>query len=316
MTLLGAKLGAGVIVGGSVARGNGDSVVVQATLTDGRTGKLYSAVNPIAVPRSEVATAITSVRERVRGGIAVLRDFGRDALTGREPPRYAAVWETNASNASRDPTEEMQHYRKAMQADSAFLLARIFAATFYRTTGRAAGAGPGSGDSAFRSLGALQSQMTPYESAQLAVSQARIRGDHQAGIDAILRAVAFGFLDAPCRAAEGGTRRCEPFARLPHARSGLVREPAAPAATELDVPELRILRTNANHLLGNHAEELAAARGAPAAPLRLTELAYEARPLPPWTRSRWSSHAWRKRSPSPWIGPTARASAAAGQRGA
>jgi len=277
VTLLGAKLGAGVIVGGSVARGNGDSVVVQATLTDGRTGKLYSAVNPIAVPRSEVATAITSVRERVRGGIAVLRDFGRDALTGREPPRYAAVWETNASNASRDPTEEMQHYRKAMQADSAFLLARIFAATFYRTTGRAAGAGPGSGDSAFRSLGALQSQMTPYESAQLAVSQARIRGDHQAGIDAILRAVAFDSstrLVQQLRVALVDANRLRDFLTLDRVWFANLPPRLQRNSTS---PNFWILRTNANHLLGNHAEELAAARAARRQrPSGLTELAYEA----------------------------------------
>ncbi|MBK6845493.1 MAG: protein kinase [Gemmatimonadetes bacterium] len=64
---LGRELGAGVIVGGSVSRGTGDSLVVRATITDGRTGRLLSAVEPIGAPRHALGPVVATVRERIRG---------------------------------------------------------------------------------------------------------------------------------------------------------------------------------------------------------------------------------------------------------
>jgi len=279
---LGRALGAGVIVGGSVSRGNGDSVVVQATLTDGRTGRLLSAVSPMGAPRSAIGDVTAAIRERVRGGVAMVRYFGRDALAGREPPLHSAVWELWAAErfANRgdpEPRTEMRHLERAIQIDSGLLLARINAARMYAQFGGIAGIAAGRGDSAFQSLEATANRMTSYETTLLALTRAFLREDSPGQINAVKRALA---ADSTTRMALLlpwkflGANRMQEYLDI--------RRVLAQSAS----PRVRQIAGNsgqwlwdaiAHHLLGNHAEELSLARNArKESPSSIMHLGFEA----------------------------------------
>ncbi len=258
---LGRELGAGVIVGGSVSRGTGDSLVVRATITDGRTGRLLSAVEPIGAPRHALGPVVATVRERIRGGAAMVRYFGRDAVAGREPPLYASVWETReaeaiANTGDAEPGTELRHLEKAIQLDSGFLLPRINAARMYEQFGGATGVRAGRGDSAIRSLETVANRMTSFETFFLRFTNAGVRSDNSGMIDALQRAIA---VDSTSRA-----RLFLPYRLLGANR--LHEYLALEMSSDSYLPRRLRGRRDwtgeaiAHHLLGNHREELESAR--------------------------------------------------------
>lgn len=260
---VGRATGAGVVVGGSYYASGRDSLTFQLQLTDARTGATLAALDPVTASRAAPVAGLGVARERVLGGIAVLTDrrLGRLEVAGRQPPLLGAYRQVTAGwdAQGQHPQAAITHFERAAALDTTFLLPRVLLMVAYQADPRGGDAVGGRGDSLRRVLDGVRDRLTPYERALLDVSSAAIRGDLVGRVDALRRAVA---LDSTTSFA---TSLAWALRDLNRPREALVlydRHWAALPATQRTTPSAAywLFHTQVYHVLGRHAEELAAAR--------------------------------------------------------
>ncbi len=122
----------GVIVSGTLTREN-DTLTIRARLQEARNGGVVWELRPIAVSPLAPAGAMNEVRDRVIGGAAALRDsrFVRVIPHATSPPTFDAYHEyAEASRLveSRHSDEGVSRYRVAAALDSTFTWALVQAA--------------------------------------------------------------------------------------------------------------------------------------------------------------------------------------------
>ena len=170
------SVGAGTIIGGSYYR-QGDSLYVDASLTDATTGAVRASVGPIAAPVARPLGAVDLLRQRVAGALAVM--LGADSSVGPMPsqvmPRYDAYREfllgTRAAERL-DQREALKRHLRAVELDPDFHMAALEAAVAYQNMGNCAKT-----DSIVTAVLAQRERLTEWESNYAERTQAWCVGD-------------------------------------------------------------------------------------------------------------------------------------------
>lgn len=264
---------AGTVVTGSYYRLR-DSLHLQAQLVDAQSGELVSLLAPIVVPLSNPESGVAQLRDRVMGAVAASRDERIASLPGitRNPPSFTAYEAFDRgldSFLAQRYTAALQQFRTAFDRDTTFTAAALWAARAalnldsiataggFARRARAAGTDPGA-----------------FNDASLRYIEARLLGDGTTARAAIKQAAAMapnsraGYDHAVALLSAGYTRA---------AREQLMR--MNPDRGEMrDWSSYWTQRAHVAYLLGNHVEELSAAREMQARyPERRVALVLEAR---------------------------------------
>ena len=249
--------GAGTIVSGSYLR-SGDSLVFQTEVTDARSGRVLSAVEPVAVVAVRAMDAVDMLRQRLMARLAFLLDpkLGSWAQAASQPPSYEAYREFVEAHEladARRTDEALAKLRRAAALDTSWMVPSLELLSFYDRTGFDAEA-----DSVSAVLKRSRSKLLPLERATLDYWQAVRRADHHGGLLAAREAARLApesqfaaqhAMAAICegrpREAVGAMRRLDPRVPWVHAWQGYWMTLAL-----------------ALHLQGDHNRELQVAREA------------------------------------------------------
>ena len=252
--------GAGTLVSGAYYL-DGDSVRLQARVSDVAGWKVLRAVAPVSAPRAAPAALLEPARQRVLAALAVTHDprFAGWEM-GAPPPTYGAYEQVLAGLdvfERGDWAAAVPYFTRAAALDTTYAQPLLAIVEAYNNLGR-----PAEADSVVRLLEGRREALAPADRAHLD----RLRG----GLDGD-RMAALAGARASAAAAPGAT-----LPRYLHAamalRAGRPREAlaaAAPLATSFG----RVRSpwtgsvywgevTGAHHVLGAHEAELAAARTA------------------------------------------------------
>jgi DNA-binding SARP family transcriptional activator/TolB-like protein len=161
--LLSQRSMAGTVVSGSyyLAR---DSIVISASVTDGRTGRVLRTVPPITAAKSDPMRAVQELRERAVGALATLLDPRLASLSAlsSSPPRaeaYRTYMEGLESyRRGRPQTVSLERFLLAAHEDSSFVLPLIWATMMASNTRN-----DRVRDSSFRVLEAHKAQLAPID---------------------------------------------------------------------------------------------------------------------------------------------------------
>jgi tetratricopeptide (TPR) repeat protein len=105
----------------------GDTLRIQASITDTETGQLLRSIAPICAHRTEPMEAIQPIRQRMLGGLASHIHPGTRHPPGSYPPLYEA-WQQYMEGfeaTSRNLGEAIRHFERAVELDPAFQLAIV-----------------------------------------------------------------------------------------------------------------------------------------------------------------------------------------------
>jgi TolB-like protein len=172
---LGASTGATALVSGSVIR-RGDSLLLQAQLTDPRTGQRVGTMEPVSGPASDPMSAIQALRERVLGALATegARWIARDWR--ERPPTFPAYREfmdgIDRFWRLQDYRGAIPYFERAVALDSTFVTALGILAVAHSNLGEYAAA-----DSLSRRLEGMRDRMGPTDRTTQAWLRALLRGD-------------------------------------------------------------------------------------------------------------------------------------------
>jgi len=130
---------AGIVVSGAYYLSGGD-LRIQAQVSEVATGRLLHALEPSMAPRSDPMAAIDAARRQVRDAIAVkVGDEVDGFLEGEErPPKYEAYTEylLGEERFGIDYDAAEAHYRRALEIDPDFVMARIVLMSALRNRSR------------------------------------------------------------------------------------------------------------------------------------------------------------------------------------
>ena len=252
--------GAGTVVSGTYYL-DGDSVRLQARVTDVARWRLLRAVAPVSAPRGTPNASLEPLRERVMSTLAVTHDprFAGWEI-GTSPPTYAAYEQFLAGLdlfEKADWVGAVASYTRAAALDTTYAQPLLNVVDAYLNLGR-----PVPADSVLRILERRREALTPVDRTQVDRLRAVLAGDYMAAVIAARAMVA-----------------AAPGAQLPHhlyglmaLRAGRPREAlAAVAPIEASFGRVRPpwagtaywrVVTSSYHVLGEHERELAAARTA------------------------------------------------------
>jgi TolB-like protein len=247
----------------------GDSVRLQARVTDARGWTLLSPVAPVRAPRSAPGGLLEPLRRSVAVVLAIARDDAfpgiaerGGAMPGGPVPDYDAYRQFAAGLEFFDRGDiggALPHWARAAALDSTFASPVLISAQALLLRGRPAGA-----DSLVRRLERRREALSAYERAILDRLRATLAGDRAgslAGARAIRRAApgwALGYFLQTFDAAQANRPR-EALAAAAHlAARGQHRRVAGPAGAR----DYWRGVVDAHHMLGDYAGELAAARAA------------------------------------------------------
>lgn len=116
------QLDAKRMVSGRLSR-HGDSVQVDATITDVATGTVVQTLNPIRAPANDSRALVEPLQRGVAGAVAALEDPYYQATVGphAQPPTLAAFQEYMKGVALfENDGNSAPHFRRAIEIDSAF----------------------------------------------------------------------------------------------------------------------------------------------------------------------------------------------------
>lgn len=259
---VGRETGAGVVVAGSYFL-QGDSLQFQAQIASTADGSILFAIASITAPRDRPMAGIEQVRVRVLGGLASLLDRDVTSFQTSLPqlPTYAAYREyvqglgLYMGAGYRDAA---RHFQQAAVLDSTFLTARVWAAqSALEATMLMDESWARRADSLLAGLQLLRGRLAPFDRARLDFVAALRDDDAAQAYTAALRLVdaAPGSVDARREAAlwaQMVLRPREALRRLEELdpRRGLMREWGS----------YWFVVAWAHHELGQHGDELAAAR--------------------------------------------------------
>ncbi len=156
---------AGTVVSGSVYR-LGDSLRVQAQVSDAATGRLRLTVDPVTVGVSEPAAVLEPLRQRLTGALASLLDdrLNNQGATTSRPPTYAAYQEyiLGMENYSTDLHQDIGHFQSAARLDTSFTQALLWLGIAYADSQEFRLA-----DSVFQIVERKRATLAPYDQANL-----------------------------------------------------------------------------------------------------------------------------------------------------
>lgn len=159
------QTGAGLVVSGSYYR-EGDSLGLQAEITEARSGDLRRAVDPVRVPVGRPRDGLEPLRQRVTGGLAILLDNRLNNWTAEtsQPPTYEAYQEflIGMEAFGTDFREALRHFTWAATLDTTYWQAILWAGISYADLRTYAPA-----DSLFQILNRNRGQLAPYDQANL-----------------------------------------------------------------------------------------------------------------------------------------------------
>jgi TolB-like protein len=258
---VGRETGAEVVVAGSYFL-QGESLQFQAQLSSTADGTILFGVGGVTAPRDRPLEGAEQVRQRVLAAFASLHD--EDVSTFQtalaQPPTYAAygAYVDGLELYIRDNVPEAAaRFQQAAAHDSTFLTARVWAAQAGVMAGRSDEVWARRADSLIADLQLVKHRLTPFDRARLDFVVAYRPWDLLDAYRAALHMVeaAPGSVDARREAALAALRVLRPREALRYLEDlnperGLIREwPAYWQAAAW-----------AHHLLGQHEDELAAAR--------------------------------------------------------
>ena len=121
---------ASLVVLGSYSK-VGDSLRMQASLVDARTGKVIRALDPTMGTVADPMTAIDALRERLLGSI-VSGDVARTVVLGSVPPKYSAYLEFLAGlrMVEKDLPASLPFFARAIALDSTFVTPYVYLSLF------------------------------------------------------------------------------------------------------------------------------------------------------------------------------------------
>lgn len=180
---LAEETGAGVVVSGAYYL-QGDSLRIQAQITDPREGRVLRALEPIVAPRAAPLRAIELLRRHTMGALAHILHGPPEipARTAQTPPSYAAYVEFAEGMeliVKRRWREAIEPLERAAATDSAYLSPRVQIALAYYNSGELNIA-----DSVARSLVGSRDRLDPWDRAVLDLTLAFLNADRQAEYEA------------------------------------------------------------------------------------------------------------------------------------
>jgi tetratricopeptide (TPR) repeat protein len=250
------ETGAGTIITGAYYAVGGE-LRFQVEITDARTNRLLGAPPSVAAPIGEPETAIRLLRERIMGTMAVLADERLSEIPGlaRRPPTfdaYRAFDDGMERHLNQDYGEAALAFRQAYALDTTWVVPLLYASLASWNRGEYATV-----DTLLRMVQAREQDMSEYHNLLARHIQGWLRSDADVALQAIRRAA-----------------QLAPSSRAPYhqAMTALDMNRPREALGALNVldPDRGVMRgwssywtqlTYAHHLLGDHASELAAARG-------------------------------------------------------
>lgn len=262
----------------------GDSVRLQARVTDVRSWRLLATVAPVQAPRSAPQQLLAPLRGRVAAALATTRDYHDLSLTslagaGVRVPDYDAYRENAVGGdlfGRGDIAGALPHLARAAALDTAFSSPSLIAAQAEILHGSPAGA-----ETHVRRLERRREALSPFELGILDRLRAVLAGDRSAalaGARTVRRAAPGWSLGYTLVAFEAlwANRPREALEAAAHLEAaGLFTQ--VNATGTMDVPPAAV---DARHLLGDYRGELTAARTERAAKPDLPDgLAQELRAL-------------------------------------
>ncbi len=179
---LAADAGAARIIWGTYTL-HGDSLVVQASISDAASGEVLRVLTPVSVPNRDPSVAVAQVSQGVLGALALLYD-ARDMNLLKEvkhPPVYAAY---RAFTTGMDQLVLYQSDKAATQfslahrLDSSFTQALVWEADAYEQIGALASA-----DSVLQLAGRSRERLGSYEQLFLDYRRAELASDFGRALD-------------------------------------------------------------------------------------------------------------------------------------
>ncbi len=270
---LAQQLGAGTVVTGEYFR-LGDSLRFQAQVMETGSGRILESLDPVAAAVENPMEGVELLNQRVMAAVATMYspDMAGMATVLTLPTSYDAYREfiTGMELISQNdwPTA-LRHFESGWSEDSTFAIAAIMAAFTHYLLGN-----PASADSIVSSLGDVRPRLMEGERHMMDWLEAILRGDNAAGYNAIRRASVLSTTDVGFQWVTGYTA-----IDINRPRDGLqfIKELDPQASLFSGVDWLWRELTGAHHMLGEHEEELEAARrGREQFPDRLDVFRYEA----------------------------------------
>ena len=169
---VGKATGAGIIVLGSYSK-SGDSLRMQVSLVDARSGKVVRALDPTTGPVADPMITIAALRERLLGSI-VSGDLARKVTVGSAPPKYGAYLEYLAGwhEFVRNQPASRAYFERAITIDPTFVNAYNLLAITYTNSSMY--------DAAEHLIGGLnfrRPQLSSVDRQTLDYMEAHLRGD-------------------------------------------------------------------------------------------------------------------------------------------
>lgn len=278
------ETGATLVVSGSIYQ-DGDTLVIQAQLANAAAGRLIGAVEPLRVGRDRPGQALTELRTRLMGLLALSMDDR--VLLGEQPPTYDAYQAfSEGMNAyiRSDFHSALTSYERAYHSDTTFVVPLLYA-SFCQVNLRQRAAA----DSTLRIVARERNALNEYDRSLLDYQRAELAGKDSEALSAIRRAAELAPLSkATYNFAATAFEGRQPFA----AESALRRLPSdvGPMRGWFDYWELL---TIALHAQGKHERELAfALEGRRRFTERIDAYAAEARALAAEHRSTQLEQLW------------------------
>jgi tRNA A-37 threonylcarbamoyl transferase component Bud32/TolB-like protein len=174
-TMLGRLVRARYVISGSYYK-QGDSLFLQADVTDADSGRRVLTVPPVGDKTEAKQAALEQLRQVVTGKLVPFFDSSIVTET-RVPPRYEAYEEFLIGDRlwNRDMPGSMAHLRTAARLDSTFVWPRLRVIPLLHLAGLRAAT-----DSLIAEVEAMRSRLTPYEAAAFEARIAVTRDDFDA----------------------------------------------------------------------------------------------------------------------------------------
>jgi tetratricopeptide (TPR) repeat protein len=255
VALLREETGAGTVITGSYYR-VGDSLQFHAEVADAVAGRVLTSLAPVTAPISAPETAISELRRRVMGMIALSQDSRVSPAAGlaKRPPTFEAYQAFDRGltlSRQQEYDQALPEYLRAFALDTEFVSALLSAAAVswdLRQVDQM--------DSLLRQVRLRQASLNGFQRLRLDALEARVAGDGQSELAALRQAAT----SAPhsfsmYQLADAALNTGRPQEAL-DALKGL----------DMDKGDMRgwapywYNLTHAYHLLGEHQHELEAAR--------------------------------------------------------
>ena len=174
---------AGTVVWGAVYR-EGDSLELQLTITDARSGRLLRAIDPAIAAVGEPLPAVEQLRRRVMGSLASTVEPQLSSWAGiaSQPPTFEAYSAFLAGldgwlKDGVDPQVALENFQRAAALDSSFILPLVYVGFSYRLMGDCVRA-----DSIWTRLLPRRDRLAPFDFAHLETMHAMCIGDWHTGL--------------------------------------------------------------------------------------------------------------------------------------